>query len=47
MTSTEDDFGAIAARIQGYLDEAGTEPADATARHKALQELANKRWKGR
>jgi hypothetical protein len=47
MTTTQDDFGEITARIQGYLDEAGTEPADATVRHKALQELANKRWKGR
>jgi hypothetical protein len=47
MTSTQDDFGTILARIQGYLDEAGTEPADAETRHRALQELANKRWKGR
>jgi mono/diheme cytochrome c family protein len=47
MTSTQDDFVAIVARIQGYLDEAGTEPADAETRHRALQELANKRWKGR
>lgn len=47
MTSTQDDFGTIIARIQGYLDVAGTEPADASARHKALQELANKRWNGR
>ncbi len=34
-------------RIQGYLDEAGTEPADAEVRHKALQEISNRRWKGR
>ena len=47
MTSAQDDFGAIAGRIQGYLDEAGSEPADAATRHRALQELSNKRWKGR
>jgi mono/diheme cytochrome c family protein len=47
MTSTQDDFSEIVARIQSYLDEAGTEPADAETRHRALQELANKRWKGR
>ena len=47
VTSTQEDFGAISARIQGYLDDAGTEPADATSRHNALRELANKRWKDR
>ncbi len=47
MSSTLADFSTVTARIQGYLDEAGTEPADAAERHKALQELANKRWKGR
>ncbi len=46
VSSNQQDFDETRSRIQIWLDEAGTEPADAVTRHKALQELSNKRWKG-
>ena len=44
MTSDNDDYKGTLARIQTYLDEAGTEPAEPHVRLKALQDRANQRW---
>ena len=44
MTTASDDFKDTLARIQAYLDEAGTEPAEAHVRSQALQDRANQRW---
>lgn len=39
-TNSQSDYDAIKARIQSYLDDAGTEPADIRARHRSLRERA-------